>query len=98
MKAGPCRLEGEPMKAPLKTKSLCSGCRDNFYNGNNPLGVSECWSFKNAKVVKRWRIGWWTPQDKKENFDRVSTFSCYHAPGQYAFSERLPQHLGGDRA
>ena len=36
-----------------KTKSMCSGCRDNFYNGNNSLGVAECWHFKDAKVVQR---------------------------------------------
>lgn len=80
-----------------KSKSLCSGCRDNFYNGNNELGVSECWSYKNARVVKRWRIGWWTQQDKKENFDKVTTLSCHNAPGRYAHSEKLPQHLGGEK-
>lgn len=38
------------------TKRHCIGCRDDFYNGKNPLGVSECWSFKGAKLVKRIRI------------------------------------------
>lgn len=22
---------------------FCSGCEDNFYNGNNPYGITECW-------------------------------------------------------
>jgi hypothetical protein len=35
----------------------CSGCRNNFYNGNNNLGVSQCWSRKDGKVVWRIRIG-----------------------------------------
>lgn len=32
-------------------KSDCSGCRNDFYNDHNPLGVKECWSFKDAKIV-----------------------------------------------
>jgi hypothetical protein len=32
-------------------KKHCIGCRDNFYNGNNPLGVQECWHLKTAKIV-----------------------------------------------
>lgn len=35
-------------------KKHCAGCRNNFYNGNNSLGVDECWSLKTAKMV--WRI------------------------------------------
>lgn len=42
------------MTAP--TKSHCSGCDDNFYNGNNPYGVQECWCFKTAKLIPRVRI------------------------------------------
>jgi hypothetical protein len=37
----------------------CSGCRNNFYNGNNPLGVKECWSLKDAKLVSRIGLGFW---------------------------------------
>jgi hypothetical protein len=82
-----------------KDKSLCSGCRSNFYNsGNNPLGINECGSYANAKVVRRWRIGWWTLQDKKENFTKVTTLSCHHSPGNYALTKELPSHLGGDPA
>lgn len=31
----------------------CSGCRNNFYNGNNDLGVQQCLSLKNAKLIMR---------------------------------------------
>ncbi len=31
----------------------CAGCRDNFYNGNNGLGIKRCWHLKDAKVVFR---------------------------------------------
>lgn len=34
----------------------CSGCRDNFYNGNNNLGVSRCWSFDKKKKLE-YRVG-----------------------------------------
>lgn len=78
---------------PLKDKSLCSGCRENFYNGNNPYGIKECWSFKKSKVVKRWAIGWWTPMDKSSNFTECWKLSCYKQPGRTAFLEKLPRHL-----
>jgi hypothetical protein len=31
----------------------CQGCRDNFYNGNNDLGVKECWLLKSAHLVMK---------------------------------------------
>jgi len=40
-------------------KSDCAGCESNFYNGNNELGVKECWHFKTAKIVSRIMIGHW---------------------------------------
>lgn len=41
-----------------KTKSLCSGCRDDYYNQNQEGG---CWSFAGAKIVERLRVGIWQP-------------------------------------
>lgn len=34
-------------------KPMCHGCRENFYNGNNDLGVKECWMFSDAQVVDK---------------------------------------------
>ena len=34
-------------------KKHCIGCRDNFYNGNNPYGIQECWSLKSARLIAR---------------------------------------------
>jgi hypothetical protein len=31
----------------------CAGCTEDFYNGNNPLGVKECWNRKTAEMVNR---------------------------------------------
>jgi hypothetical protein len=33
--------------------SHCSGCRDDFYNGNNQLGVNACWLREKATLVPR---------------------------------------------
>ena len=64
-----------------KSKQLCRGCRDDFYNGNNKLGVAECWMFKKAEVVTRYRLGWWTQQDTPGAFTKVTTLDCHYAPG-----------------
>lgn len=34
-------------------KKHCHGCRDDFYNGNNPMGVKVCWCLADAKLVPR---------------------------------------------
>ena len=81
-----------------KGRKCCEGCRDNYYNGKNEHGIKECWSLKNAKVVKRWRLSWWTRPETKEAFTKVTTHHCHSAPGQYALYERLPRHLGGGLA
>lgn len=64
------------MIKPSKSISLCSGCRDNFYNGNNPYGVPRCWHFESAKVVKRMMI----PVDMRPPylFEPEWVLSCYH--------------------
>ena len=41
---------GGTMNAIVPTKD-CQGCEDNFYNGNNPYGIAECWSVKTARIV-----------------------------------------------
>lgn len=35
----------------------CAGCRDDFYNDHNPLGVKRCWLVDGAKIVLRRRVG-----------------------------------------
>ncbi len=66
----------------MKDKKHCIGCNDNFYNGNNQYGISECWNFKKAKLIKRKKVGindvppWtWKPQKFP---------SCYRRKG-YVF-------------
>lgn len=71
----------------------CNGCHNDFYNGKNPMGIKECWSLKTAKVVTRYRIGWWTPPTSRDAFQKVTTHDCHRAPGKYQDSEKLPEHL-----
>lgn len=77
-------------------REYCSGCQDDFYNGNNPLGIKECWCHKTAKLVKRYRIYWWTPTDKASNFTEAMVLSCYHDLKNghgYAYFTDIPSHL-----
>jgi len=85
------------MSAPLEQEKLklCHGCRNDFYNGT---GARQCWSLKDAVVVRRWRLGWWTQPTSRAAFEKVWTLDCHHATGKYAQFERLPQHLGGEQA
>lgn len=72
--------------------SSCVGCESNFYNGNNPLKVKECWHLKDAKIVTRFCIGINVPQSRKENFMRVQVPGCYTQSG-YVYYKELPSHL-----
>ena len=59
----------------------CRGCRDNFYNGNNELGVTRCWSFDKKKATV-WRIpigNWENPPYLNKKKVRVPP--CWHGEG-----------------
>lgn len=71
----------------------CVGCRNDFYNDKNPLGVKRCWSLASARMKTRWAIGTWTPQDRAENFRKVRKLSCYHSDRGVHFYDALPSHL-----
>ena len=70
-------------------KSDCIGCRNNFYNGNNPLGVSECWSLKSAVMKTRFELGTNVPMWIREAYRKVRKPSCYHGKG-YVYLESIP--------
>lgn len=72
-------------------KRNCVGCRNNFYNGNNDIGVTECWSLADAKMVTKYRIGWWQSMGDKSNFVKVRVPNCYHQPGTNAFLDSIPR-------
>jgi hypothetical protein len=71
------------------TKAMCAGCRNNFYNGNNSLGVAECWSFASAEVVTRFRLPTTCPMNIREAYEKRKTLSCYHQSG-YVHMKAIP--------
>ena len=76
-------------------KKHCYGCDNNFYNGNNELGVKECWSFKDAKLVKRISIGHWENPPYKDKTVRTIP-SCYHERGNNRQHYLSPEKIGSD--
>lgn len=40
----------------MMDRKHCSGCEQDFYNGNNPYGVDRCWGLETAKVIWRKRV------------------------------------------
>ncbi len=63
----------------MKTKQMCQGCRNDFYNGHNLLGVKECWSFERADVVEKMRVGTW--QNPPYTWAPKTTLTCYSPEG-----------------
>ncbi len=72
-------------------KSKCVGCRDNFYNGNNSIGVKECWMLKTAKIVSRFIIHINTPMNQKSGYIPVKRPNCYHEDG-YVNIDKIPDY------
>ena len=72
-------------------KQHCVGCRNDHYTrpGNSTSGA--CSSLKDAKLVKRWRLHWWTTPTTPRAYTEVVVPSCYHQPGQYAYEKTLPE-------
>jgi hypothetical protein len=63
----------------------CIGCSENFYNGNNPLGVKECWNLKNARLILRKRVGMWQRPPWEQ--PPVKALSCKRDQG-YVFVQK----------
>jgi len=70
----------------------CSGCRNDFYNGHNDLGVKRCWSAKDGRMVKRYATGTWTLPTTKGAFREVHVPSCYHRDGTH-YTDRVPDFV-----
>ena len=70
-----------------ETKKYCMGCEQNFYNGNNPYGVTECWNLSDAKIVSKKKVH----RDQRPPWTQSPTkvLSCFQQNG-YVF-------VGSDR-
>jgi hypothetical protein len=75
---------------PTKDTAPCRGCDDNFHNGQNPMGVKECWMLKGARLVTRWKLGWHTQPSADGAFEEVKVYQCRHETGRFAFEKELP--------
>lgn len=72
-------------------QKYCAGCGDDFYNHRGD--GQKCWDLPKAKVVTRYKLGWWTQPDWKGAFAKVETLSCHHERGKFAFYEKLPDFV-----
>ena len=63
-------------------KAFCDGCHDNFYNGNNDMGVEECYSLKNLKLIMRKKVHINDIPPHEQEFKLYP--NCYHIP-KYVF-------------
>ena len=75
---------------------MCLGCKDDFYNSKNTIGVDECWHFKDAEIVKVIRIGFWEnppyadkPIEKKLSCYRRNREVFYKVPEQATRKKRF---------
>lgn len=63
-----------------KTKSLCRGCRDDFYN-HTPMGLNmidgkpQCWSWETATIVRKKFVH--VDQRPPWNQEAETTLSCH---------------------
>lgn len=75
----------------MMNRKHCSGCRDNFYNGNNDIGVSQCWMLKDAKVIARFEISVNAPMGTRSNYFKVRRPNCYSQKG-VVFLKDIPSY------
>lgn len=57
----------------------CKGCRQDFYNGKNSLGVKQCWRLADAKLVRKKEIH--VDQHPPWNQKAEWFFDCYRREG-----------------
>lgn len=72
--------------------SPCRGCNNDFYNGNNELGIKRCWSLDEARLVTRYRIAVDVRPDVPGAFTSVIVPNCYRQKGQ-SFSAEVPDFV-----
>ncbi len=61
-----------------KKVKFCSGCRQDFYNGHNDLGVKQCWSLEEAEFVVRKEVH--VDQRPPWNQRPMRMLNCFHRP------------------
>lgn len=59
-----------------KSKAMCCGCSDDFYNHSESKG---CWMFEDAKIVERIKVGVW--QNPPYVWNPQKCLSCFAPDG-----------------
>lgn len=75
-------------KNSKKKRSMCAGCYDDFYNGNNQLGVAECWNFDSAVLVKSKEVPIWRSPPYNDIHCEYR-LSCYRKQGYVYLENKL---------
>jgi len=65
-----------------KTKDLCEGCYNDYYNHYRDEG---CWMFADAQVTKLQRVGTWQPPPY--SWHPETRLTCYGAVGYAMLSK-----------
>lgn len=67
-------MEASELTEEQKLKH-CAGCEDNFYNGNNDIGVKRCWGLDSAKLILRKKVS--VDQPPPWEHEPKPFLSCY---------------------
>lgn len=59
-------------------KRHCKGCRNDFYNGDNPYGIQDCWSLEGAELVYKKEVH--INQRPPWNQNAIQVLDCYRKP------------------
>jgi hypothetical protein len=81
----------EPAKGRPATMSDCAGCRDDFYNGKNDIGVQRCWLLDKARMSTRFRLHVDTPMNQRSGYAKVKTPNCYRQ-ARFMFIDKIPDY------
>lgn len=74
----------------------CAGCRDDFYNDHNPMGVKKCWLLDKAKLVRRFRTHRDAMPATPGAFKEVEVPDCMNGNGWYYLKD-VPSFAVGVR-
>lgn len=76
----------------MSKQKYCSGCYNNFYNGNNQYGVKVCWSLKDARVVFKTEVSIHQvpPYGQKPR----RTLNCFHRTGYAQLEPNAAKQAG----
>lgn len=74
------------------TKADCVGCHDNFYNGHNNIGVTECWHFNSTQpLVTRYHLSINVSMGRRDAYEEVKVPPCFSQIG-FVFLKAIPDY------